>query len=314
MSEGRAARSNGYGGHVLMQTPTTLATVTFEGDLRLTILQALSIDRLFNLDEVSEYVVVLNGSDNGALGREFKRHLDGRVSERLRARLRVVPAPQLPKTGDGLGWYGQQVVKLALADIVSTDTYLMLDAKNHFVRPSSIGDFFYDGLPSTVFSSTPPNWEKYVRASLEALDVYTDARAARMMPTTTPYVMITREVASLVDRIEAKYGRPLAQAIHETGGATEFFLYYAHLVSTHDEIPYSDRPSTSRTLFTSWPQDPAMVLSIIADTIAKDVPTFGLHRRRLPQLTDEQKDAIREMWRRHLLADWEDADWFMTYQ
>ncbi|MGP5288107.1 DUF6492 family protein [Glutamicibacter arilaitensis] len=296
-----------------MTSPTTLATVTFEGDMRLTVLQALSIDRLFDLDGVNEYIVVTNGSDNDALSGDLMGQLSGRVSGAFLSRLRFMTPADLERGGDGNGWHGQQVVKLALAGAVKTDSYLMLDAKNHFVRPSNIADFFHKGTPITQVVPTNVYWDKYVRASLEAMDALTDERVAVMMPTTTPYLLLTDEVSKMVARLEKKYSAALPQAIRKTTWGTEFFLYYAHLVSSLDRIPYVNGPSLTRTLYTSWPQDPAEVMAIINDTTAKDVPMFGLHRKRLPQLTDQQKTAIRALWRQHLLKDWEDADWFLAH-
>lgn len=281
--------------------------------MRLSVLQALSIDRLFDLSGLDEYVIVLNGADNAALKREMLNHLEGRISQTLRSKMRFIAPKDLPRGGDGSGWHGQQAIKLGLADAVATDTYLLLDAKNHFVRPASITDFFHEGKPATVFSETQPNWETYVRASLEALDVYSEDQAARMMPTTTPYLMLTDEVRELIDKLERKYDKPLLQAMRSTVWGTEFFLYYAHLVSTGKPIPYTHAPAITHTLFTTWPQDPAVVMSIIEGTSAKNVPMFGLHRNRLPQLTEDQRTAISEMWGRYLLADWEDPGWFMAY-
>lgn len=293
--------------------PITLATVTFEGDLRLTVLQALSIDRLYDLDGLAEYLVVLNGADNDALRADLTRHLEGRVSAHLGSKMRFLTPSDLPRGGDGSGWYGQQVIKLALHEIVTTSAYLMLDAKNHFVRPSNADDFFYDGLPITQFTKTTATWDKYVRAALDTLDALTDERAAEMMPTTTPYLMLTDEVRDAVARVEAKYTALLPDAIRQTGGATEFFLYYAHLVSSFDTIPYANRPSMTRTLYTSWPQDHEKVLEIIGDATSADVPMFGLHRKRLPQLSEPQRRAIADLWARHLLKEWEDTSWFMAY-
>lgn len=296
-----------------MTSTTSLATVSFEDDLRLTVLQALSIDRLFRLDGLAEYVVVANGADNTAWESEFRRHLDGRISDEMQSKLRIITPADMPRGGSGLGWYGQQVIKLALADVITTDSYLMLDGKNHFIRPSSISDFFHEGLPITQVTPTSATWDKYVRASLVTMDALTDERVAQMMPTTTPYLMLTDEVSKTVARVEAKFGKELPDAIYDTGGATEFFLYYAHLVSAHDTLPYALRPSPTRTLFTSWPQDHAKVLELVDDAASKDVPMFGLHRNRLPQLSPVQREAIKSLWSRHLLRDWEDADWFLAY-
>jgi hypothetical protein len=38
---------------------------------------------------------------------------------------------------------------------------------------------------------------------------------------------------------------------------------------------------------------------------------FGLHRRRLPRLSDEQRDSIVALWRTELLAADEEATWFL---
>lgn len=279
--------------------------------MRLTVLQILSVDRLFDLGDVSEYLIVLNGGDNGALRAELENCLHGVVSAELRTRLRVLDRAHIPRGGDGAGWHGQQALKLALADVVRTDTYLMLDGKNHFVRRSGIADFYRDGRPTTVWTATSEYWSKYVRASLEALGVHSEEQAARMMPTTTPYLMLTGEVRSLTDRLEGAARVPLKQAMGRTVWGTEFFLYYAHLVAEGKTDLYVDAPSTVATLFTSWPQDPATVLDVIDRAARGAVPMFGLHRKRLPQLDDEQRRAIDRLWHQELLKPWEGAAWFL---
>ena len=41
---------------------------------------------------------------------------------------------------------------------------------------------------------------------------------------------------------------------------------------------------------------------------------FGLHRRRLPQLSDVQRSLIFGLWGTELLTSDEDAAWFMEYE
>ncbi|CAM3940493.1 hypothetical protein E4A47_05800 [Micrococcus flavus] len=205
---------------------TTVASITFEGDHRLTALQALSVDRLFELDELEEYLIVLNGRDNSDLRVTLAGLLYGAVSAELWDRIRFLVPADVPRGGDGQGWHGQQALKLGLADLVRTDTYLMLDGKNHFVRPAGVADFYETGRPKTVWSDTSPYWDKYVRASLDAFDVLTDENARRMMPTTTPYLFISEEVRRTIDGLESKYGIPLKSAMGKTKWGTEFFLYW----------------------------------------------------------------------------------------
>lgn len=280
----------------------TIASVAFDGDYRMVVLQALSIDRLLDLSGVREYLIVANSPE---LKPEIQRLLSRVLSAELRSRLRIMEPADLGQAGtETMVWRGQQVLKLALASAVKTGYYLMLDAKNHFIRPTALGEFFAaDAQPITQIGPISAYWQTYLDASLDALGVVD--RPAVMMPSITPYLFITAEVRELVERLEKRYEAPLALAMTRTKRATEFLLYYAHLIDKGD-LPYVDAPPLCTTLFTVWP--PA---DRVLEFVGQDRAMFGLHRTRIPQLTAEQRAAVTAMWRRHLLADWEDAGWFL---
>lgn len=289
---------------------TTVATVTFAGDARLSVLQAISIDRLFEPDDISEYLIVVNDTP-AQWQRDLFTVIERRVGARLWERTRIIPGAELTSTGDMRGWKSQQVLKLEVARQVKTDHYLLLDAKNHFVRPSSIRDF-WEGDRIATYVKARPQWRGWVQAAFDALGATPqDRHLEEPYPTTTPYLLITAEVRALLDRIGKRHG-PLADTFEDMGSATEFFLYYAHLVDRFgDAMPYVNSEPRVTALFRRWPQDPLEVERLLTEAVTNDVPVLGIHRERVPQLSPRQRSQIVSIWRRHLLGPDEDAEWFL---
>jgi len=292
--------------------PMTIATVTFEADMRLTVLQALSLDRLFPIEEIAEYILVLNDPAPVELEGVLRDHLTGRISEALMTKTRFLPPPEVATLAPMRAWRAQQVLKLEIARRVATEHYLLLDAKNHFVRPTTIADF-WDGERIRTYVKDRPQWRQWVLDSFEALGVTpTEDQVATPWPTTTPYLMITAEVRALLKRIESRHGAPLGTLFPDLGSATEFFLYYAHMIDVYaDDPPYTATSPIVAALFRRWPQDPDAVMKVLDDTTTENIPVFGLHRLRVSTLTPSQRDAIESLWRAHLLSADDDTAWFL---
>ena len=293
--------------------PTTdLATITFEGDARLTLLQVLSVDRLFDPDSMNRYIIVLNGANNSHLKAWLLGRLRGVISSGLLEKIDFVEAREVIGAGTEIGWRDQQLIKLKVADLVATDHYLLLDGKNHFVHRATAGDFFVDGSPATNFTRTNDSWLPFVRASLDVFGANDDLNALTTPPTITPYVMIRAEVLALLARLESIYQVSASDAFDkELRRTTEFYLYYAHLVSTGRSYPYQRGPTRVTTLYTKWPQDPDVVMRLITSAHDLSRPVFGLHRLRIPQLNDHQRAAITELWLDELLETSDRPEWFL---
>ena len=295
-------------------SPITIVSVTFSGDARLSVLQALSVDRLFPVGEIDEYLLVLNDPDPAALESFFRRHLAGRVSPELWAKIRFLAPSDIVDTSGTRGQRSQQLVKLHVSRLVRTEHYLLLDAKNMFVRPTTIDDFWLGGRIRTQVKPVTSYWLPYVTASLDILGVPSDgAWADTSMPTITPYLMITSDVRGLLEDLSDRVGDAPAAAWEVSHGkATEFYLYYAYLVKIYgEEVPYVHSTPVCHTLFTTWPQEHDKALEMIQATSTDDLPMFGVHRARLPQLSRVQTGALHALWGEHLLAKWEDANWFL---
>lgn len=290
---------------------TPIASIFYEKDYRLQLLQAISIDRLLDRSEFGTYIVIANGSDNESLSKRFRDDLRRAVSHDLFKSTRVIQWNDLFPNEERTGFYDQQIIKIELARHLRTPWYLLLDAKNHFVNPSSMDDFSPNGTPVSPRTRTNAYWEPYLADSLTSLDLDAEKYSSEHLPSITPYMIHRDSACSLLEYLEEKYRLPWPQAMLKTGRATEFLLYFANLVRLDRLSLYVDRPLPVRTLFTSWPQDPIMAESFIQDTIDNKVPLLGLHRARIPQLSTSQRQLLHTAWRINLLSAWENCDWFL---
>lgn len=201
-----------------------IASVFFEGDLRLQILQAISIDRLFDLSGLTQYTLVLNGNDNEKLKSDFIRAIDHTISTALREKMRFVEWVEVYGQEPTIGKLSQQALKLGISGLYEDEYYLVLDAKNHFVSPFTMDGFFKNDKPITILKKTNSYWKKCVDPSFRALDMDPTESNGLMIPSITPYMMNTAKTRDLVDFLERKFEKRLPAAFVETQIATEFLL------------------------------------------------------------------------------------------
>lgn len=293
-------------------------TVTFEGDARLAVLQVLSVDRLLDHENVSRYIIILNGQDNAAVETFLRASVEPKISPELAAKIEYVPASELLPCNDPQGWRGQQLLKLVVANYSTARYYLVLDAKNHFIHRTLVSDFFTETAIKTVRRPAPKvqrDWIKGSFGSFGAAD-----RASELfetaMPTVTPYLMDKDIVREMMSALESKHsGKAFGDLFEaELSTATEFFLYWAYLFATGQEELYEHSDKMAVTLFTKYPRRSSDFLALLDSARADRVAMFGLHRRRLPQLSDVQRTLIFGLWGTELLTADEDAAWFMEYE
>ncbi|MEP6842629.1 MAG: DUF6492 family protein, partial [Pseudolysinimonas sp.] len=109
----------------------TFVTVVFGAETRLLELQARSLALYLDPDATASIIVIDNGWRR--MSRRRQAHL--LVAYGLLADLVTIVrtedlVPNLPAT---IGWRSQQIAKLVVARSVSTDHYVILDAKNHLI-------------------------------------------------------------------------------------------------------------------------------------------------------------------------------------
>ncbi|WP_374311526.1 DUF6492 family protein [Microbacterium sp.] len=265
--------------------PLTFVTITYRAEDTLQLLQARSLGLYARPEDVASVIVIDNGVPR--MSRRTRRRLRDAYGP-LADRVRIVPRSELGNDVASSGWMSQQVMKLAAHSMVETPTYILLDAKNHLIRPVAVGDFLAeDGRARTGFHSYRDHpLLPRVRRVLEYLDLDQSA-VDRFPPTSTPFVMHREVAGSLVEDIERSSGRAFA-AEFVRADLTEFPLYSAWLLRRDGgwDRTYVDDAIQSPTVWGGGATRSG-VDHAIEQARASDAPAFGVHRRALHRLDDE---------------------------
>jgi hypothetical protein len=120
-----------------------------------------------------------------------------------RARLRLVGPPIH-------GWYVQQLLKLAAADLVGTPFYLTLDADVLCVRPTAYEDLVRDGRGRV--QTTPPNHPEWNDDAERVLGLPRSGRQYAVTPAVLSRAAVAELAAYLTGRIDER-GRRLAARV-----------------------------------------------------------------------------------------------------
>lgn len=272
-------------------------TITFAGDLRLFELQALSIDQMLDHSQITKYRIVINDHNEFHIRESILSFINRCISLALQRKIEIVLSSKYLTTGMD-GWKDQQYLKLfSVADSVA-EWVVVLDSKNHFVKHTAINDFFYSGKAKTHFCEPPPSQLPWLDKSLAFFHVNNFQLLA--MPTVTPYTMKPSLVRLMVNAIRTDpriHDKQNIFSAHSLDRASEFFLYYAFLLKLGSiDDYYHASPRLCETLYTVWPQDRGTVTRYLSAIASGEYHVFGLHRKRLPQLSAKERQMIGDIW------------------
>lgn len=273
--------------------PLTYVTPVFEAETQLLAVQARSFAAHADPAATHE-VLVLDNTRRGLRDVEALRRQYGPLGSRVRV-LRPQDVCRVPTAP---GWRTQQVLKLAVASLVTSPRYVCLDAKNHLVATPS-PQFFEapDGRPRVRGYGYR---EHPLRPSLELVLRYLGLDPAdhldRFAATVTPFVLVTQDVREMTADVERRAGRPFAQEF-VAQDLTEFFLLAGWLTRRDGGLDLSydltDLPNAM-----VWPRaaGPEGVRAAIATLRAHDLPVFGVHRDAVGRLDDEAVRLVADFW------------------
>ncbi len=281
------------------ESSLSAVTVVFEADIPLLELQARSMARHVP-DGVFDEVLVLDNTRAG---------LSPRARRRIRAelgahadRLAFVSRAAFHLEPTASGWRSQQSLKLLAARVLTADHYVVLDAKNHFIRATTAVDFLdpETRLPHGGIHS----FERHpLRAHLEhvasRLGLDPERAVERFTATVPPVVLDRRVVTEIVADIggddPARFVREFERA-----GFTEFFLYSAWQISRGAK---PDDLVTGRSLVspTVWAgaTTPGEVRSVLEQADRSHTTTLAVHRRALARLAPESVRDLANFWVDH---------------
>ncbi len=293
----------------------TLIVVGFSGELKLLELQARSILK-YAPGAFEEIIYVINEKEENA----FKAFFDDKIAAALGpvARIaRIVSGGDVAKAPlTRTDWRSQQSLKLLAAVFSSTRHILILDSKNHFVRPVTLSHFVGDDGRMLVFRY-PLN--PRFRAQFENACTYFGVNSLPAdflaLPTVAPFMMCKESTMRLVELVEKRENQSFHEYFCGNKQFTEFYFYLAFLLSRPGQLDalYADSPRRHVTLFRSMAIDPSAVAEQLSMLNDEAIRIFGVHRHVLERADPQIMDAVSKEWERFgLVADAQEATYFLT--
>ena len=269
--------------------------VGFEAEFWLLRLQAQSMARYLPVALVHEIVVIDNSVDG--MPPDVTRGLLDDYGD-LTGLVRILRPQEICPVPGAIGWRSQQVLKLCVAELLTCDRYVVLDAKNLFVATLEPGFLeASDGRARVIVYGyeTHP-----MRPALEHVLTYLGLDPSRYVPgftaTVTPFVLDTATVKALIRDIERSSGRSFAQEF-VARGLTEFFLYSGWIASkgrSLEEVFDFHKVSCP----TVWPH--AANLEGVREAIRlareRGTPVFSVQRNALARLDAASVAELASFW------------------
>ena len=107
-------------------------------------LQAIGFKRVEPtfIDQIGTIFIFYN--DDGIENLEFIKTF---YPDTLRSKVSIIYRDNVTRQHERTNWRNQQYFKLFISKFIQSEYYIVLDAKNHFIRDVNINDFFSDGKP-----------------------------------------------------------------------------------------------------------------------------------------------------------------------
>lgn len=196
------------------------------------------------------------------------------------------------------GWVDQQVLKLVVARDIKSKTYVCIDSKNFFIRPTSIEDIAQ--ITAEPITWTEPVLENWVKYCCKTLKISYPGNRIKLTQNTTPYRIDTEQAMTLIQHfsgIDNFYKWFTNSGKLPENNPSEFFLYELWLKKQgiYKNYKYSKQNSASMWGFMiedlQW-KEQDFVDYINEQIVMHDVKVAGLHKTLLTLLTEDQIKRI----------------------
>ena len=292
----------------------TLVTVVFEKEYDLLLVQARSL-RIFCPAEIFQEIVVVDNYKRYPMSQAKKNRLMLEYGA-LGHKVRFINRGDIAKVDDRTvkGWVTQQILKLRISELVNTERYLVLDAKNHLVNSLSIS--FLESSCGRANIHLRGYVDHPLRHSLENVLTYFNLETTHVenfTQTVTPYLFYKKYVCNLINYVEKLEKTPFEKCFSEKD-FTEFFLYYAYIVAV-EKPPSEIYKSHQAVCPMVWKKTCDMVgcKAAIADAANKQLPFFSLHRSAVEYMDADSRALIAQFWKeQQLFSSTRNADRFLN--
>lgn len=281
-----------------MNKKVDIVVVFFDQEILLLKLLMISIEKFFPSEMLGK-IIVINNSPDAVGGWALFDHLVKPSIVKYSERLVFATQESLALTVDSsaTGYTLQQAMKLQASSLVSTEEYLIFDAKNHLIRPVTEDDFYTDTGKIRIEDCYHGGYLKVcLNRSFDFYGLPQD-EDGNAYQTVTPYMMKTEVACEMLAEIESTRGKNIAQIIHEDDKRTEFFLYYAYMVKKGiRDQHYAKSRRAYCTLFARYPEGQEMTTHVISRARNPEVHTFSVHKRRFEQLSEIDISDVVDIW------------------
>lgn len=273
----------------------TFVTIVYEEEYELLLLQARSL-RLYCPIDIIETIIVIDNS-NRALSPKWRRwflHEYGHFADRVQ----IIRASDIARMPPAKGWKSQQILKLMIASRVSTDRYLILDAKNHLVFPLQLQYLESDdGRPRTHTLNYENNpLRRHLERTLAYFGIPPEPHISHFTASTTPFIMYADIARQLVSDVGAKEGMPFEVAFLKFR-LTEFFAYACHIIKTGTSLKnLYDFHQRACPCIWEHTASAAGCRTEIERVVASGGPFFAIHKNAIRKLDPAARSAIAGFW------------------
>lgn len=274
-----------------------IVVVCHARDLRMLQLQARSIARYFPTAMLGSIFVIENDTDSEAFEKEFVRTVLPDYGF-LRSAVRFVRRDTLlPGDWPADGWRSQQVLKMLASGLGDAEYLLILDAKNHFVRPVTSDSYqAQDGRLRSYVMPQSGHLEHLFRHSFKAFGLDPDDFIACSLPNLTPFPAKRSTIIEMMARVGASDGSSFTDYFLRNEVA-EFYLLAAYIAARDGEFSreYALGDVSALTVFPDK-TEAATFLWVDLNMRHDRTICFGVHWQAIAPMLPEQKQAIAKFW------------------
>lgn len=267
-------------------------TVVYRKELAQLKLQARSFKRFCVPNSLSLVTIVVNDEENEAFCFNYVEREVLPEFGPLRNKIRVLASGAVIGSFPGIrGYLTQQVLKMTYSKVALGENYVVLDAKNFFIRDQEPFDFFDAAGRGVRLFETYAGYKAEIVEEYNAfLDVPAERRTSLLPAMMTPFPMRCSLARGAIDLVEKRAGTGFADAFFKLRRHSEFLLYVVALQA--QGIPVGSVFEGSRSTNTTiWQCNDDGVAGIDwhVDLARqrRDV-MFGLHSRCVPRMRDTQ--------------------------
>jgi len=283
-----------------------LVTVCFGEELGLLEMQARSVRLYMDQTILGTIHLVVNDKNFTQIEHHVRTHILPEYGA-LASSVKIYPYRALTnKRLRKTGWRSQQALKLLISQHTDSPTYLILDSKNHFIRPVGRNSFWQaDGrlkiAPTPIYKSFEND---YIQAR-RYFSLSTTNTEEAAWPAVTPFPVAAALVRTMIEWLERSQNKSFIDIFMKGPRVTEFYLLYAYLEAAYGgfEQFYAASPRTCFPLMASRAETPEKAEEVIAKLAAPDVFCFGVHRAVLQAQNKAILHCVAAAWQRYGLVE-----------